>query len=102
KRFVGNKTRAPRRADRPEAPSTDGRAPHTFEESGKEARWYLKNEVCIYFSATDSIGMMVESVGDDADVADKDETFVIPPPGGKAATATAKIGQAVEKSPTGK
>ncbi len=98
---VGNQTWAALRGTAPEAPSTDGRKPHTFEEAGKEARWFTANEPCVWFQATDGIGMMVESVGDDAEIEGRTATFVITPPGGKTVNRTGTIGKAVQRSPSG-
>jgi len=62
---VGNQTWAALREDKPEAPSTDGRKPHTFVEKGAEARWTIESEFNNAYDADkDSFLLAVDTVGD--------------------------------------
>jgi peptidoglycan hydrolase-like protein with peptidoglycan-binding domain len=47
---VGNQTWAALREEPPQAPSTDGRTPHTFVEVGLEARWFTESEGFVVWS----------------------------------------------------
>ena len=61
---VGNQTWAALREDKPEAPSTDGRAPHTFEEKGTQARFDNENVDGEYSVGQDRLVIFVASVGE--------------------------------------
>ena len=64
--IVGNQTWAALREAEPREPSTDGREPHTFVESGPEARWATEDsEVVRYDHDADELWLMLLSVGDD-------------------------------------
>jgi hypothetical protein len=49
---VGNQTWAALRGAPSEAPSTDGRKPHTFVEKGPEARWDNERDNAVYLAST--------------------------------------------------
>jgi hypothetical protein len=61
---VGNQTWAALREDKPEAPSTDGRKPHTFEEKGTQARFDNENVDGVYSVSQDLLQIFVASVGE--------------------------------------
>jgi hypothetical protein len=61
---VGNQTWAALRDDTPEAPGTDGRAPHTFEEKGPQARFDNENIDGVYTVSQDLLEIFVASVGE--------------------------------------
>jgi hypothetical protein len=61
---VGNQTWAALREDTPEAPSTDGRQPHTFEEKGPQARFDNENVDGQYSTSKDELLLCVASVGE--------------------------------------
>jgi peptidoglycan hydrolase-like protein with peptidoglycan-binding domain len=62
---VGNQTWAALREATPQPPSTDGRAPHTFDERGAEARWATENnDFVAHNEGNDELLIMAISVGD--------------------------------------
>lgn len=61
---VGNQTWAALRDGTPEAPSTDGRTPHTYKEEGKEARFFTEKDPVMWFASGDTLTMDLVSVGD--------------------------------------
>ena len=61
---VGNQTWAALRDDTPEAPGTDGRAPHTFEEKGPQARFDNEQVDGEYSVSRDILLIFVASVGE--------------------------------------
>jgi len=89
---VGNQTWAALRDKPAEAPSSDGRTPHTFVEHGPEARWDTDTQAAIYSTSTDELLLFCTSVGDDTKIDDFTVTIRVTPPKSPAKTTTAKIG----------
>jgi hypothetical protein len=88
---VGNQTWAALRDGAPEKPSTDQRAPHSFEETGKQARWYMKDLQAMYDPALDELQLMAISTGEQP-IDDNKATVRITPPNGKAKVVAVVIG----------
>ncbi len=92
--IVGNQTWAALREGAPEAPSTDGRKAHSFEDKGPSARWTKENSVMIYSEKEDCLKLVADSPGEQpAD--DFGATVKIMPPGGKAHVVQLKLGKPV-------
>jgi hypothetical protein len=64
--IVGNQTWAALRGGKAEPPSTDGRKPHSFEETGGQARWFKEHDICAFFQSADQAKLVVVSVGERA------------------------------------
>lgn len=96
---VGNQTWAALRQGTPEAPSTDGRTPHTFEEKGPQARWDQEKSDALYLSSDDELEIFAVSVGEQP-IDDFSATVRITPPNTKPKTVQVKIGAAVSKTKT--
>jgi hypothetical protein len=62
---VGNETWAALREEEARPPSTDGRQPHTFVESGQEARWITEDHGVQYDSGQDVLFLLAHSTGSD-------------------------------------
>jgi peptidoglycan hydrolase-like protein with peptidoglycan-binding domain len=60
---AGNQTWAALRGETPQAPSTDGREPHTFVEIGQEARW-LTEQSDNLIVGSDFVQIFAVSTGD--------------------------------------
>ena len=90
--IIGNQTWAALRDGAPEKPSTDGREPHAFVEAGPEARWTLEKKDNFYDKASDTLQLIVESVGDTPLDPSTEAIVKITPPGGKARTVAVQIG----------
>lgn len=99
-KVVGNQTWAALREGQPEKPSTDGRQPHTFHESGAEARWDSERDAAFYFSDTDELHLFLHSVGD-APIDAFKATVKVTPPGAKAKVVKVVIGPADGRTKTG-
>jgi peptidoglycan hydrolase-like protein with peptidoglycan-binding domain len=52
---VGNQTWALLREEDAVAPSTDGRAPHSFVEQGREARWLTEDRAFVFLADDDRL-----------------------------------------------
>jgi peptidoglycan hydrolase-like protein with peptidoglycan-binding domain len=90
--IVGNQTWAALREGAPEAPSTDGREPHSFEDKGPSARWTRETRSVIYDPSEDVLKLVADSPGEQpAD--DFTATVKIMPPGGKAHVVQLKLGK---------
>jgi peptidoglycan hydrolase-like protein with peptidoglycan-binding domain len=95
---VGNQTWAALRGGQPEKPSTDGRKPHSFEEKGVQARWFLEKDLCLFFSDKDEAELSINSVGEQP--IDKFKATVrITRPNSKPKTVEIEIGQPVSRTP---
>ena len=79
---VGNQTWAALRQGTPEAPSTDGRKPHTFEQAGKQARFFTEKDPVTWVPEGDILFINIVSVGD-TPADGKKATMRVTPPGGK-------------------
>jgi peptidoglycan hydrolase-like protein with peptidoglycan-binding domain len=88
---VGNQTWAALRQDTPEAPSTDGRAPHTFEQTDTQARWDVQQTDALYAAKIDRLTLTVVSVGE-GKIDDFSATVRVTPPNTKAKVVKVKIG----------
>ncbi|MEO8079509.1 MAG: peptidoglycan-binding domain-containing protein [Caldimonas sp.] len=94
---VGNQTWAALRDATPEAPSTDGRKPHTFVQKGPQARWNDEKERAIYQTSFDEMLLFLVSVGTEPiDSFSVDVTVTAP--GMPASTQSFPIG-APDKTP---
>ena len=98
---VGNQTWAALREGKPEKPSTDGRKPHTFVEHGIKARFFTEKTNCIYFKVKDELSLLIESVGDQTEIAGQKITVKVSPLGGKAKVVKVVIDPAINPSKTG-
>jgi peptidoglycan hydrolase-like protein with peptidoglycan-binding domain len=99
-KVVGNQTWAALRQGQPEKPSTDGRKPHTFEETGAEARWDTEKSDAFFLRASDELVMSVNSVGD-SPVDAFNATLRITPPGGKVRVIKVPLGPPQKTLPGG-
>jgi peptidoglycan hydrolase-like protein with peptidoglycan-binding domain len=88
---VGNQTWAALREGKPEAPSTDGRKAHTFEEKGVQARFNLEKRDAVYQKSTDTLFIFASNVGE-GPIEDFSATVRVTPPGTKSKTVKVKIG----------
>jgi hypothetical protein len=88
---VGNQTWAALRSGTPEAPSTDGRTPHTFEEKGLQARWNLEKRDATYRVSDDTLFIFAVNVGE-GKIDDFNATVRVTPPATKSKTVKVKIG----------
>jgi peptidoglycan hydrolase-like protein with peptidoglycan-binding domain len=61
---VGNQTWALLREEDAVAPSTDGRAPHSFVEQGREARWLTEDSAFVFLADDDRLVIQGVSTGD--------------------------------------
>ena len=90
---LGNQTWAALRDGAPEKPSTDGRTPHTFVETGVEARWSVESNTFNFHDAIkDEVLLSVNSVGDTALDPSTEATIRVTPPGGKPKVVKAALG----------
>jgi peptidoglycan hydrolase-like protein with peptidoglycan-binding domain len=97
---VGNQTWAALRDAAPEAPSTDGRKPHTFVQDGTQARWNDEKEHAIYETEFDEMLLFLVSVGTQPiDSFSVDVTVTAP--GMPAATKSFPIGAPDKTTGTG-
>lgn len=97
---LGNQTWAALREGAPEKPSTDGRTPHTFVETGVEARWSIEsNSFNFHDGATDEVSLLVNSVGDTQIDPSTEATIRVTPPGGKPKVVKAALGPGSPNSP---
>jgi len=60
---VGNQTWAALRHETPQAPSTDGRAPHSYTEQGEEARWWTEVGPAAYDATQDTLELPAVNTG---------------------------------------
>jgi len=97
---VGNQTWAALRDATPEAPSTDGRKPHSFVEKGAEARWNDEKERAVYLTKLDEMLLFLVSVGTEPIDAFSVEVTVTAP-GMPAATRSFPIGKPDKQTGTG-
>jgi peptidoglycan hydrolase-like protein with peptidoglycan-binding domain len=89
---VGNQTWAALRLEKAEAPSTDGRAPHTFEQKDLQARWEVNDTPdAFYNTSKDRLDLNVVSVGE-GKIDDFSATVRVTPPGTPSKTVKVKIG----------
>jgi peptidoglycan hydrolase-like protein with peptidoglycan-binding domain len=96
---VGNQTWAALREDKPEAPSTDGRAPHTFEQKDLQARWEVEGKGdAVYLKSIDRLTLNVASVGE-GKIDDFFATVKVTPPGTKSKVVKIKIGPPFSRTP---
>ncbi|MEM9144885.1 MAG: peptidoglycan-binding domain-containing protein, partial [Pseudomonadota bacterium] len=92
--IVGNETWAALRGAPPEKPSTDGREPHTYEETGREGRWMSeRSTIATYDAKADKLVMLIVSLGDEP-IDDAEATVQVHRPDGSKAVETFKIGRA--------
>jgi hypothetical protein len=98
---VGNETWSVLRHEKKEAVGTDGRDPHSFEQAGVQARFFLEDKFVVYDKGSDSVSFIIESVGDQTDISKNKATFRITPPGGSGQTVELTIGAPTKKSPDG-
>lgn len=98
---VGNQTWAALRDKPAEAPSTDGRAPHTFVEHGPEARWDSDKKDAVFLAVSDELLIFCTSVGDDPKIDDFTATVRVTPPNTPSKTVTVKIGPPTGGTKTG-
>ncbi len=97
---VGNQTWAALREGAPEAPSTDGRKPHSFEDRGPSARWTREKGTVVYSPQDDILTMSVDAPGEQP-VDGYAATVRITPPGGKAHVVQVTLGKPVGASDNG-
>jgi peptidoglycan hydrolase-like protein with peptidoglycan-binding domain len=96
--IVGNQTWAALRLEKPEAPSTDGRTPHTFEQTDLQARWEVDDTPdAIYVEKIDRLTLNVVSVGE-GKIDDFSATVRITPPGTPAKVVKVKIGPPFQRT----
>ena len=88
--IIGNQTWAALRKGTPEPPSTDGRQPHTYHESGAEARWDLERDNAVYLDDKDELWLFAVSVGDQP-ITGYNAFVRVTAPGGKPKTVKIKI-----------
>jgi hypothetical protein len=98
---VGNETWSMLRHEKKEAVGTDGRDPHSFEQAGVQARFFLEDKFVVYDKGADSVSFIIESVGDQTDISRNKATFRITPPGGSGQAVELTIGAPTKKSPDG-
>jgi len=98
---VGNETWSVLRHEKKESVGTDGRDPHSFEQAGVQARFFLEDKFVVYDKGADSVSFIIESVGDQTDISKNKATFRIVPPGGDGQTVELTIGAPTKKSPDG-
>ncbi len=80
--IIGNQTWAALREGSPEAPSTDGRKPHSYVEAGIEARWQLESENNnVWIEADDTYFLNIAIVGDTPPDPTSEVTIRVAPPG---------------------
>ncbi len=84
---VGNQTWAALRDGAGQPPSTDGRAPHSYEEAGEEARFFTERDPVYYSQAKDTLFFSVVSVGDATKLDGRKVTARITAPGAKPRVA---------------
>ena len=90
--WCGNQTWAALRDDTPVDPGTDGREPHTYVETGAEARWDTESEFSMYYDTVlDLLMIPVVSMGDEP-IDDFKATVRITPPGTPAKVVEVRIG----------
>jgi peptidoglycan hydrolase-like protein with peptidoglycan-binding domain len=101
--IIGNETWSSLRQEAKEKPSTDGRKPHTYVEQGKEARWFIEDPHGSYSAASDSLGLWVESTGDEVKIDDHQAVVRVTIPGKtpKQQVIKVPIGAPQTPSPTG-
>jgi len=93
---IGNQTWAALREGAPEKPSTDGRKPHTFVETGQEARWLFESQLNNRYEASgDLLRLIVESVGDTPIDASLEATVRVTAPGANPKVVKIKVGQPI-------
>ncbi len=97
--IIGNQTWASLRGTAPEESKTDGRTPHTYHESGKEARWYVADGGCLYVESKDQLLCSVVSTGDQP-AEDGKATITVTAPDGHSKTFSSVLGKPVRKTPT--
>jgi len=89
---VGNQTWAALRLEKAEAPSSDGRTPHTFEQKDLQARWEVNDTPdALYRTDKDRLDINVVSVGE-GKIDDFFATVRVTPPGTASKTVKVKIG----------
>jgi peptidoglycan hydrolase-like protein with peptidoglycan-binding domain len=88
---VGNQTWAALRDKPVEAPSTDGRQPHTFVEKGVEARWDDSENNMVYDTTKDELRLFAHSVGDDTSLEGKNVLIRVTAPNTKPKALKIKI-----------
>jgi len=89
---VGNQTWAALRLEKAEAPSTDGRTPHTFEQKDLQARWEVNDTPdALYRTSKDLLELNVVNVGE-GKIDDFFATIRVTPPGTPSKTVKVKIG----------
>jgi hypothetical protein len=89
---VGNQTWAALRLEKAEAPSTDGRQPHTFEQKDLQARWEVNDTPdALYRTDKDRLEINVVNVGE-GKIDDFSATVRVTPPGTASKTVKVKIG----------
>lgn len=98
---IGNETWSALRIGPREAVGTDGREPHTFEQTDAEARFYYEVNDCVYyFKSNDMLGMTVINTGEQP-IEDGTVVVKVTRPDGVAKTVAVKVGKNVSPSPTG-
>jgi peptidoglycan hydrolase-like protein with peptidoglycan-binding domain len=100
---AGNQTWAELRHGPAQAPGTDGRKPHTFEEQGAKARWFIKDDFAMYDVKKDTLFLFPISVGNKATIEGASVNVFVTPPGGKRQGMVAKVGAPApsRKTPSG-
>ena len=97
---VGNQTWAALRDGAPEAPGTDGRPPHGFEDNAPSARWTRETRSVIYDAQADVLKLVVDAPGEQP--ADNfGATVKITPPGGQSHVVRLKLGKPAFSSANG-
>ncbi len=92
--IVGNETWSALREGNRQAPGTDGRQPHTFVDTGADARFTRERETMIYIASLDEAQILVTAVGEKP-IKDFFCYLKITPPGGDAKSVRIKIGDPV-------
>ena len=93
---IGNQTWAALREGAPEKPSTDGRKPHTFVETGQEARWLFESQLNNRYEASgDLLRLIVESVGNTPIDVSLEATVRVTAPGANPKVVKIKVGQPI-------
>ena len=98
---VGDQTWAALRDGAPEKPKTDGRAPHTYEEKGTEARFMTEKDPVYYDTAVDTLYFSIVSVGDATSLEGHKVTARVTPPGGKPRVVQVPITDGANMTDTG-
>jgi hypothetical protein len=98
---VGNQTWAALRHGPREEPSTDQRAPHTFEQQGLQARWLTEDEAAVFSQGKDELTLTCVSVGDETDLQGQKVNVFVTAPGVKRRGFVATLGARIKKSETG-